>query len=84
VAKGNFRVIILHRFPKQIERLHPESFPLPYETPSDRSSHPIERMYDSTEYFGFSYSKEIPENHLEELAKGFKSARREGTHHSQG
>lgn len=48
-------------------------------TPEDgyflRKKH-IERMRDSAEYFDFSYSKEILENYLEELAKGFKSARR--------
>ena len=36
----------------------------------------IERVCDSAEYFGFSYSKETLENYLEGLAKGFKSARR--------
>jgi para-aminobenzoate synthetase / 4-amino-4-deoxychorismate lyase len=48
-------------------------------TPEDgyflREKH-IERMCDSAEYFGFSYSKEILENYLEELARGFNSARR--------
>ncbi len=48
-------------------------------TPEDgyflREKH-IERMCDSAEYYGFIYSKEILENYLEELAKGFKSARR--------
>ena len=48
-------------------------------TPEDgyflREKH-IERMCDSAEYFGFSYSKEILENHLDNLAKGFNSARR--------
>jgi len=48
-------------------------------TPEDgyflREKH-IERMCDSAEYFGFSYSKEILENHLDKLAKGFNSARR--------
>jgi len=48
-------------------------------TPEDgyflREKH-IERMRDSAEYFDFTYSKEILENYLEELAKSFNSARR--------